>query len=117
MCGIAGILNISDAPAIDQGSLVRMIGMLGHRGPDGQGFYLQPTIGLAHSRLSIIDLAGGTQPLCNEDRTLWVVFNGEIFNHVELQQELEARGHRFATRSDTEVIVHLFEEKGERCLG
>lgn len=71
---------------------------------------------MAHSRLSIIDLAGGSQPLCNEDRTVWVVFNGEIFNHVELQQELEERGHRFATRSDTEVIVHLFEEKGERCL-
>ena len=116
MCGIAGILNIADAPDVDQTALERMIGMLRHRGPDGQGFYRQPAVGLAHSRLSIIDLAGGTQPLCNEDRTLWVVFNGEIFNHVELQKELEERGHRFATRSDTEVIVHLFEEKGERCL-
>jgi asparagine synthase (glutamine-hydrolysing) len=116
MCGIAGILNLADAPPVEQLSLERMTGMLRHRGPDGQGFYLQPIVGLAHSRLSIIDLEGGAQPIANEDRSLWVVFNGEIFNHPELRRGLEARGHRFSTRSDTEVIVHLFEELGERCL-
>lgn len=116
MCGIAGILNLADVPAVEQSTLERMISMLRHRGPDGQGLYVQTNVGLAHSRLSIIDLEGGSQPIANEDRTLWVVFNGEIFNHVELQLELEQRGHRFSTRSDTEVIVHLFEEKGERCL-
>lgn len=116
MCGISGILNISDNPPIERSSLERMIGMLRHRGPDGSGFFLRHQIGLVHSRLSIIDLEGGAQPICNEDRTLWVVFNGEIFNYPELRRDLELRGHRFSTQSDTEVIVHLFEEKGERCL-
>lgn len=116
MCGITGILNISDVPDVEQPSLERMIDMLRHRGPDGRGFYLQPNVGLAHSRLSIVDLEGGSQPISNEDRSLWVVFNGEIFNHLELRRGLEERGHRFTTRSDTEVIVHLYEEKGERCL-
>ncbi len=116
MCGIAGILNFANSENVDRSALERMIGMLRHRGPDGNGYYLQPHIGLAHSRLSIIDLEGGAQPISNEDRSIWVVFNGEIFNHLELRKELEERGHCFATRSDTEVIVHLFEEKGERCL-
>ena len=79
-------------------------------------FHLRPDVGLAHSRLSIIDLEGGAQPICNEDRTLWVIFNGEIFNYLELRHDLEQRGHCFSTCTDTEVIVHLFEEKGERCL-
>ncbi|NTV50336.1 MAG: asparagine synthase (glutamine-hydrolyzing) [Geobacteraceae bacterium] len=116
MCGIAGILNISNNPLIERSSLEQMIGMLRHRGPDGSGFFLRHQVGLAHSRLSIIDLEGGAQPICNEDQTLWVIFNGEIFNYPELRRDLELRGHRFSTQSDTEVIVHLFEEKGERCL-
>ena len=116
MCGIAGILNLDNDSPIERSSLERMIGMLRHRGPDGRGFFLRPQVGLAHSRLSIIDLEGGSQPICNEDRTLQVVFNGEIFNYKELRSDLELRGHHFTTHTDTEVIVHLFEEKGERCL-
>lgn len=117
MCGIAGILNLySKQPPIERSSLERMIGMLRHRGPNGQGVFLRHQVGLAHSRLSIIDLEGGAQPICNEDQTLWVVFNGEIFNYMELRRDLEHRGHHFSTNTDTEVIVHLFEEKGERCL-
>ncbi|MBI5656910.1 MAG: asparagine synthase (glutamine-hydrolyzing) [Geobacter sp.] len=116
MCGIAGIVNIFDEHPIERRSLEKMIAMLHHRGPDGMGIYLKPDIGLAHTRLSIIDIGGGAQPISNEDRTLWVVFNGEIFNYLELRRDLEKRGHRFSTHSDTEVIIHLFEEKGEKCL-
>ena len=93
-----------------------MIYPVRHRGPDGFGFYLGQGIGLAHARLSIIDLEGGWQPLSNEDRTLWIVFNGEIFNYPELREGLLKRGHVFATQSDTEVILHLYEEKGPDCL-
>ena len=89
-----------------------MIDQLQHRGPDGQGFYEDEHVGLAHARLSIIDLEGGSQPIHNEDRTVWVVFNGEIFNYVELRADLELAGHRFYTRSDTEVLVHLYEQYG-----
>jgi len=89
-----------------------MIQSLHHRGPDGFGFHESGPVGLAHARLSIIDLAGGQQPICNEDRTVWTVFNGEIFNYIELRAELEQRGHRFATNSDTETIVHAYEEFG-----
>ena len=90
-----------------------MIGMLHHRGPDGYGFYTDDEVGLAHARLSIIDLEGGWQPIHNEDKTVWVVFNGEIFNYIELRQALEQEGHRFYTHSDTEVIVHLYEQHGD----
>ncbi len=90
-----------------------MIGMLHHRGPDGYGFYADDEVGLAHARLSIIDLEGGWQPIHNEDKTVWVVFNGEIFNYIELRQALEQEGHRFYTHSDTEVIVHLYEQHGD----
>ena len=90
-----------------------MVAMMGHRGPDGYGFYRDDRIGLGHSRLSIIDLAGGSQPLANEDGSIWVVFNGEIFNYVELRQRLEELGHHFATQSDTEVIVHCYEQYGQ----
>jgi asparagine synthase (glutamine-hydrolysing) len=93
-----------------------MIRQLRHRGPDGVGFYAEGRVGLAHARLSIIDMKGGAQPIHNEDRSVWVVFNGEIFNYLELRAELETRGHRFYTRSDTEVIVHLYEELGEGFL-
>jgi len=112
MCGIAGVLAgpRAEPPALEE--LRRMIAMLGHRGPDGYGFYRDERCGFAHARLSIVGLAGGFQPIHNEDRTLWITFNGEIFNHVELRRELEARGHRFYTNTDTEVIVHAYEEYG-----
>ncbi len=112
MCGVAGIIAgpRAEPPSLDE--LRRMIAMLGHRGPDGYGFYRDERVGLAHSRLSIVGLAGGFQPIHNEDRSVWISFNGEIFNHVELRQELEARGHRFYTSTDTEVIVHAYEEWG-----
>ena len=120
MCGIAGYLDRSVAAgAARRGAqelLERMILALRHRGPDGFGFHLAPPIGLAHARLSIIDLATGEQPIHNEDRSVWVVFNGEIFNYVELRAELLAQGHVFSTQSDTEVIVHLYEQHGDRFV-
>jgi len=115
MCGIAGTFNL-DGAAVAPESLRGMIRMLAHRGPDDTGFHAENGVGLAHARLSIIDLAGGRQPMCNEDSSLWITFNGEIFNYVELREELLRKGHRFATRSDTEVILHLYEEKGEDCV-
>jgi asparagine synthase (glutamine-hydrolysing) len=105
-----------DGAAVAPESLQGMIRMLAHRGPDDTGFHTENGVGLAHARLSIIDLAGGQQPMCNEDSSLWITFNGEIFNYLELREELLAKGHRFATRSDTEVILHLYEEKGEDCV-
>jgi asparagine synthase (glutamine-hydrolysing) len=115
MCGIAGIFNF-DGMAVTPESLLGMIRMLAHRGPDDTGFHAEDGVGLSHARLSIIDLAGGKQPMCNEDSSLWITFNGEIFNYLELREELVRKGHRFATRSDTEVILHLYEEKGENCV-
>jgi asparagine synthase (glutamine-hydrolysing) len=117
MCGIAGIVALAPraaAPAREE--LLRMVGALQHRGPDESGIYRDARAGLAHTRLSIIDLSGGAQPLCNEDETLWIAFNGEIFNYVELREELVAAGHRFSTSSDTEVIVHAYEEWGEAAF-
>ncbi len=115
MCGIAGMFNLDGAPVAPE-SLRGMIRMLSHRGPDDAGFHVENGVGLAHARLSIIDLAGGHQPMCNEDSSLWITFNGEIFNYVELREELLSKGHKFATRSDTEVILHLYEEKGKDCV-
>jgi len=115
MCGIAGIVK-KTGTAVEKPLLQRMIGMVNHRGPDAAGFHLSGSVGLAHARLSIIDLGGGHQPMSNEDKTIWITFNGEIFNYVELREDLIKRGHRFQTQSDTEVIVHLYEEKGEDCV-
>src|ERR1043165_9611618 len=89
-----------------------MIATVAHRGPDACGLHIAHGIGLAHARLSILDLAGGGQPMSTDDGSLWITFNGEIFNHVELREELEARGHRFRTRSATEVILHLYQDHG-----
>jgi len=116
MCGIAGIFAPPGQKPPGRDELEAMIGTLRHRGPDGFGYFVAEGIGLAHARLSIIDLTTGDQPIRNEDGTVWVVFNGEIFNYVELRAELEARGHRFYTTSDTEVIVHLYEDFGERFV-
>jgi asparagine synthase (glutamine-hydrolysing) len=116
MCGIAGYFQFDNRSGNGRAVLERMIYPLRHRGPDGFGFYHDDTAGLAHARLSIIDLEGGWQPIANEDRTLWIIFNGEIFNYPELREELQKRGHRFATQSDTEVIIHLFEDRGAAGL-
>jgi len=110
MCGIAGILNGPDVETMSIETLRRMVGMIRHRGPDGYGLYRDEFAALGHARLSIIDIEGGAQPIHNEDESLWIVFNGEVFNYIELRAELQQRGHRFTTRSDTEVIVHGFEE-------
>ena len=115
MCGIAGILDTRTGAA-DPAILRRMCDRLAHRGPDAEGFHVRGPAGLGHRRLSIIDLSGGRQPLANEDGTVWVAFNGEVYNFQELRGPLEARGHKFATHSDTEVIVHAYEEYGERCV-
>ena len=112
MCGIAGVLNRSvDKPAGNE-TLCAMGNAIAHRGPDGQGYWSNKGVGLVHRRLSIIDLAGGNQPLGNENGSVQVVFNGEIYNYKALRKELESRGHQFVTSSDTEVLPHLYEEQG-----
>ncbi len=116
MCGIAGIFNLHRDREIPLDTLKRMAAILRHRGPDGTGFYRDERAGLAHARLSIIDLESGWQPIHNEDRTVWITFNGEIFNYIELRKVLENKGHKFCTKSDTEVIVHLYEAYGTECL-
>ncbi len=118
MCGIAGIVNLqSDMSPPSRDSLSRMVSAIRHRGPDQAGIFRDRRAGLVAARLSIIDLEHGQQPLSNEDGTLWVVFNGEIFNYVELRAQLVQRGHTFRTSSDTEVIVHAWEEWGKDSLG
>ncbi len=116
MCGIYGAFSTDPARPIGADLLARMGQVLAHRGPDGGGMHLAGPLGMGMRRLSIIDLAGGDQPMPNEDGTIWVVFNGEIYNYRELTADLRARGHRFTTASDTEVLVHLYEELGERCV-
>ncbi len=113
MCGIAGIVDFADSSEGPTEALLRrMLGGIRHRGPDAFGIYKDGHAGLAHARLSIIDLSGGDQPIYNEDKNLWLIFNGEIFNYPELREGLVKSGHRFYTRSDTEVLVHLYEEHG-----
>ena len=115
MCGICGIFDQSGNP-INQTVLDRMTFIIRHRGPDGDGRYVDREVGLGHRRLSIIDLGGGGQPIANEDGKLQIVFNGEIYNFIELRKELEAFGHIFKTKSDTEVIVHAYEQWGAGCV-
>jgi asparagine synthase (glutamine-hydrolysing) len=116
MCGIAGIFDLNGRGEINRSLLERMNDSLKHRGPDGFGYHIEPGLGLGHRRLSIIDLAGGQQPLFNEDDTVAVTYNGEIYNFRSLTEELLSRGHQFRTRCDTEVIVHAWEEWGENCV-
>ena len=116
MCGIIGVFNRSEPDPVPGEVLRQMLAQIEYRGPDEAGYYRDAWIGLGNARLSIIDLSGGRQPIGNEDGTLWIVFNGEVFNYVELRPALEARGHRFATNTDTEVVLHLYEEYGPACL-
>jgi asparagine synthase (glutamine-hydrolysing) len=116
MCGIAGLYNNPTAEQCDPAVIHRMVAAIGHRGPDGTGVHIEPGVGLGHARLSIIDLGGGAQPIHNEDQTIWITYNGEVFNYIELREFLEKRGHRFYTSTDTEVIVHLYEELGDRFV-
>jgi asparagine synthase (glutamine-hydrolysing) len=116
MCGICGIVNFSASSEVDQRLLERMTSVQSHRGPDDHGYFVEDNVGLGHRRLSIIDLSGGKQPIFNEDGSVVVIFNGEIYNYADLTAGLVAKGHRFATRSDTETIVHSYEEYGENCM-
>ena len=113
MCGICGTYNFDGRPA-GQGLLKRMCDLIRHRGPDSEGFYTRGPAGLGMRRLSIIDLQTGDQPVFNENKTLAIVLNGEIYNYIELRDLLLKKGHRFATTSDTEVVIHLYEEFGSR---
>jgi asparagine synthase (glutamine-hydrolysing) len=114
MCGIVGMVNL-DGRAADRALLGRMNEAIHHRGPDEDGFYLKEHVGLAMRRLAIIDLDGGRQPIANEDGTAWIVYNGEVYNYREVRKELEARGHRFHTDCDTEVVLHAYLEYGADC--
>jgi asparagine synthase (glutamine-hydrolysing) len=116
MCGIVGVLNIKEAEPVHLETILAMLAVIIHRGPNGFGVYRDAPIAMGNARLSIIDLEGGDQPIANEDGSLWIVYNGEIFNYIELRAELEGRGHHFSTHSDTEVVLHLYEETGPACL-
>jgi asparagine synthase (glutamine-hydrolysing) len=116
MCGICGVFHPDRSTRVSRNALVGMNEQIAHRGPDDDGFFVEENVGLAMRRLSIIDIQTGHQPITNEDETLWIVFNGEIYNHQELREDLEARGHRYRSRSDTETIVHLYEQYGEDCV-
>ena len=116
MCGIAGIFEFGRDARVDSGILRSMCDIMAHRGPDDDGFFAQGGIGLGMRRLSIVDLATGHQPIGNEDGSIWVVFNGEIYNHLPLRERLITLGHRYRTQSDTETIVHLYEEYGKDCV-
>lgn len=116
MCGICGKLNFDPQAAVSAALLKRMADTIHHRGPDDEGYYTSGPVGLGFRRLSIIDLNTGHQPISNEDGSVWIVFNGEIYNYQELRESLLSKGHRFKTQTDTEVIVHLYEEYGEGCV-
>src|ERR1035441_7559707 len=116
MCGICGIFETEAGSAVQRPTLKAMADTIRHRGPDDEGFYTCGGIGLGHRRLSIIDLGGGHQPLANEDESVWIAFNGEIYNYEELNRKYLSTGHHFRTRSDTETIVHLYEQLGEACF-
>src|SRR3954454_18043122 len=116
MCGICGKLSFEPGKRVSKDLLLDMAGTIAHRGPDDEGYYLDQELGLGFRRLSIIDLNTGHQPISNEDGSVWIVFNGEIYNFKELRDQLESKGHIFKTKTDTEVIVHLYEQYGTNCL-
>src|SRR5258705_287673 len=116
MCGIVGIVRLDGGDVVEESRVKRMRDVLRHRGPDGEGLWLEGPVGLGHRRLSIVDVAGGQQPMSNEDGAVWITYNGEIYNHAALRPGLEAKGHRYQTRSDTETILHLYEEEGDACV-
>src|SRR5688572_4854384 len=116
MCGIAGIVAADRLHSDEPSRATLMRDVMVHRGPDGAGLHADEHAVLAHRRLSIVDLAGGHQPVANEDGRIWVTFNGEIYNHASVRPELEAAGHRYRTRSDTEMIVHAYEQWGDECV-
>src|SRR5947207_5494756 len=112
MCGIAGQFNFQRHEPVERETIVRMARSIAHRGPDDEGFFIAGPVGLGFRRLSIIDLAGGHQPMSNSEGNVWIIFNGEIYNYKELRAELQSKGHQFRTNSDTEVIIHGYEEWG-----
>jgi asparagine synthase (glutamine-hydrolysing) len=116
VCGICGVIHFDRKLNVERAVLEAMNKQILHRGPDDAGFYVSGNVGLAMRRLSIIDLQTGQQPISNEDGTVWIVYNGEVYNHSQLRSRLEARGHRYRTKSDTETIVHLYEEYGRDCV-
>ena len=116
MCGICGAFHRDSNFQVERGVLAGMNLQIVHRGPDDEGMFIGGNVGLAMRRLSIIDLQNGHQPMANEDQNLWTVYNGEIYNHEQLRGVLESRGHRYRTRSDTETILHLYEEYGADCV-
>lgn len=116
MCGICGIVGPGSQSPETLRTVRKMVNAIRHRGPDDEGFYQDEFVILGHARLSIIDVEHGAQPMPNEDRSIWVMLNGEIYNYIELRQELVAKGHVFSTKSDTEVVLHAYEEYGEACV-
>ena len=116
MCGIVGIIKLNGRETVDEARLKRMRDVLRHRGPDGEGLWIGGPVGLGMRRLAIVDVLGGRQPMANEDGTVWIVYNGEVYNHADLRPGLEQRGHCYRTRSDTETILLLYEEEGQRCV-
>jgi asparagine synthase (glutamine-hydrolysing) len=113
MCGIAGIVNFS-LDRLDRQVVENMIARLRHRGPDDEGIYQDKHVLLGHTRLSIIDVAGSRQPMCNEDESIWLTFNGEIYNYAQLRSDLISKGHQFKTQGDSETLIHLYEQYGQR---
>jgi asparagine synthase (glutamine-hydrolysing) len=116
MCGIVGIVDFGANAFVDEARLKRMRDVLRHRGPDGEGLWLEGGVGLGHRRLAIVDVAGGHQPMANAASSAWITYNGEIYNHPQLRAALETRGRRYRTRSDTETILHMYDEEGEACV-
>src|SRR5919107_1633783 len=119
MCGITGILATSDGFAVSEELVVEMRDTMPHRGPDDAGAWRSSDgrVAFGHRRLSIVDLSpAGHQPMCNEDGTVWITYNGEVYNHAALRQELESKGHVYRSNTDTETIIHLYEEEGPRCV-
>src|SRR5688572_31959012 len=115
MCGICGIVNFNATEPVNRHLVEQMTSAQAHRGPDDDGYFVEGNVGLGHRRLSIIDLSGGKQPIFNEDESAVIVFNGEVYNYAALTEELVGLGHSFRTRSDTEAIIHAYEEYGDDC--